>query len=78
MEGSQTEKETKFLYLGVAPLQRIIDEMKAITTSEVSVQYDPMAARTAGLMSYCDYLTGDIGGQEAKLRQQKLQEILYS
>ena len=46
-----------FLDTGVNPLQRIINEMRALTTKNGPAAYDPNTARKSGLESYADYLT---------------------
>lgn len=48
----------KFLDLGVAPLQRIINELRSISAESSEEHYDPRSARAAGLVGYCDYLHG--------------------
>jgi hypothetical protein len=48
----------KFLDLGVAPLQRIINEMKSISAEGADDHYDQRAAKASGLLNYCEFLQG--------------------
>ena len=50
----------KFLDLGVKPLQRIIDEMKSLTSEVPDESYNPKAAREAGIIKYTDFLHGTV------------------
>lgn len=46
------------LDLGTEPLQRIVHEMQRLSTETAHYQFDPNAAKAAGLVSYCGYLQG--------------------
>jgi hypothetical protein len=46
----------KFLDLGVAPLQRIINELRNLSTESAEEHYDHRAVKTSGLPGYCDYI----------------------
>ena len=48
----------RLLDLGVAPLQRIINELKSISAESTDDSYDKKVAKASGLINYCDYLTG--------------------
>lgn len=48
------------LDLGVSPLQRIIDEMKSLTSDAPAEACTSEAARAAGVVRYCDYLVGNV------------------
>ncbi len=79
-DSTSTDEEAEFkqaLYLGVAPLQRIINEMKASTSGAVVDRFDPHAARMTGMVSYCGYLTGQLENQDIQQRQLKIRKILF-
>jgi hypothetical protein len=48
----------RILDLGVAPLQRIINELKSISTESNDNSYDHNVAKASGLVNYCDYIRG--------------------
>ena len=48
----------KFLDLGVAPLQRIINDLRNITSQTSEDLCDHRAAKASGLIGYCDYIQG--------------------
>jgi hypothetical protein len=53
----------RVLDLGVAPLQRIINEMKSVSSGTADEGPDRSAvARASGLAGYCNFLTGSGGG----------------
>eukprot|EP00600_Ochromonadales_sp_CCMP1393_P000059 CAMPEP_0174982044 /NCGR_PEP_ID=MMETSP0004_2-20121128/16247_1 /TAXON_ID=420556 /ORGANISM="Ochromonas sp., Strain CCMP1393" /LENGTH=162 /DNA_ID=CAMNT_0016233897 /DNA_START=69 /DNA_END=557 /DNA_ORIENTATION=+ len=50
----------RVLDLGVAPLQRIINEMRSVTSGNNDEGSDhKIVARASGLVKYCDYLKGE-------------------
>ena len=51
----------RFLDLGVAPLQRIINELRSLSAENTDEHYDHRAAKAAGLVNYCEFLQGDQG-----------------
>jgi len=46
------------LDLGMAPFQRIINEMRTLHSGGEEVIFNPKAARQAGMPPYCSYLKG--------------------
>lgn len=53
-----TYDSKRYLDLGVAPLQRIINDLRSITSQTVEDFCDHRAAKSSGLASYTEYLQG--------------------
>ena len=58
----------RFLDLGVAPLQRIINELKSLSSEPTEDHYDHRAAKASGLVDYCDFLRGEGPNNALKFR----------
>ena len=48
----------RYLDLGVAPLQRIINDLRSITSQTAEDFCDHRAAKSSGLVPYSEYLQG--------------------
>lgn len=59
----------RFLDLGVAPLQRIINELRSLSAENAEEhRYDHRAAKESGLINYCEFLQGE---EQLSLRKHK-------
>lgn len=60
----QSIDSKRFLDLGVAPLQRIINELKSISVEANDESYSQKTTKaSSGLVNYCGYLQGDPRGR---------------
>lgn len=58
ISSNNNREEKEILNLGIAPLQKIVNQMKNMKyQSQSSKKFDPAAARALGLPTYCEYLT---------------------
>lgn len=64
----------KFLDLGVAPLQRIINEMKSISAEGADDHYDQRAAKASGLQNYCEFLQGSAAAHRPRPMANRVQK----
>lgn len=58
-ELGSTYDSKRYLDLGVAPLQRIINDLRSITSQTTEDFCYHRAAKASGLLPYCDYLQGE-------------------
>ena len=68
----------RFLDLGTAPLQRIINELKSISSDTSEDTYDRKAARASGLKAYCDFLHGDSLPPKGRASKSKQRRVLVN
>lgn len=64
----------KFLDLGVAPLQRIINEMKSISEQGSDDHFDHRAAKASGLQNYCEFLQGSAAASKARPQRRRVRK----